>query len=262
MNLLLRLLSALLLLPLVIGLGYLGGWPLFIFVLLFGGMALWELLALLHCPCSIDRVISLVCFVLILAFLKWRGILSWSAAFPLVFLIIATYSMFARGENKGHRAAHILFSSLYLGILLSFVVLLRDMPDGFFLTILFLLSTFASDTVAYFVGKFLGRIKIFPRLSPSKTLEGTLASPLGGILGVCIVGLLFSKPIFPLLPLGILISVFALVGDLFESIFKRQAQVKDSSQLIPGHGGFLDRLDSLLFTAPLVYFYSVYFLGR
>ncbi len=260
MNLLLRFISALLLLPLVTALGYWGGWPLFIFVLLFGGMALWELLGLLNRLNLMDRLVSLACFALLLSFLKWKGIPGWGEALPLAFLIVAVYILIKQGGDKGHRSSYILFSSLYLGILLSFIVLLRDQPDGWYLTLILLLGTFASDTAAYFVGKFFGRMKIFPHLSPGKTLEGTLASPLGGIIGVCSVAWLFARPIPPLIPLGILISAFALAGDLFESAFKRQAQVKDSSQLIPGHGGFLDRLDSLLFTAPLVYFYSVYFL--
>jgi phosphatidate cytidylyltransferase len=119
-----------------------------------------------------------------------------------------------------------------------------------------LTGTWVNDTAAYFVGKFLGRRRLVPSLSPGKTLEGAV----GGILGSLLVAIGFifiypSLPLLPLLVLGLLVGVAAQVGDLVESVFKRQVGVKDAGNLIPGHGGMLDRLDSMLFTAPLVYYY-------
>ncbi|MCL6634650.1 MAG: phosphatidate cytidylyltransferase [Peptococcaceae bacterium] len=148
-----------------------------------------------------------------------------------------------------------LMGTLYVG-LLSYFYLLRTLPDGWIWLIFTLAGTWASDTTAYFVGKGFGRRKIAPVLSPKKTLEGAA----GGLLGSVLIGYLFVV-IYPFLPLnkmlllGLLLGAAAEVGDLLESAFKRQAGVKDSSKLIPGHGGILDRFDSTLFTAPLVYYF-------
>ena len=118
------------------------------------------------------------------------------------------------------------------------------------------------DVFAYFVGKRFGRRRLAPILSPKKTLEGAI----GGLLGSVLVSYLFASYIYPFLSLpkmlllGLMVGVAAEVGDLLESAFKREAGIKDSSMLIPGHGGILDRFDSALFTAPLVYYFVLLFI--
>ncbi|MCR4428877.1 MAG: phosphatidate cytidylyltransferase [Caldiserica bacterium] len=258
-NLALRFLSAFLLLPLIFLVGYFGGWALWSLILVFGGFALWELGNLFHFEKS-DFFPVFMIFLLFLLSLRPEICLSLEIVLALSLLIGAIFTLFKGGNNRSIKAAQITFSPIYLGFLLRFIYLLREGPKGFYLLTIFLLSTFASDSVAFFVGKYLGKRKVFPRISPGKTLEGTLSSPLGGIIGAVAAALIFGEPLLPVIPLGVIVSLFSLIGDLFESIFKREAQKKDSSLLIPGHGGFLDRLDSLLFTAPLVYFYSVVFL--
>jgi len=259
-SLIMRLISAFLLLPLILFLGFVGGWALWSLILVFGGIALWELCNLLGVD-VFDRVPSYLIFLFFLLGLRPEIPipLEWSLALSIV--VAALYILIKGGNNRSQRIALYVFAPIYLGFLLRFIYLLRDRPPGFYLLILFLLGTFASDTVAYFVGKLWGERRIFPKISPGKTLEGTLFSPLGGIAGAVFTAFIFQQPLLPVIPLGFLISIFALVGDLFESIFKREAQQKDSSKLIPGHGGFLDRLDSLLFTAPVVYFYSILVMG-
>lgn len=121
--------------------------------------------------------------------------------------------------------------------------------------LLLLTATWASDTFAYFVGRAIGKHKLAPLLSPKKTVEGAV----GGLLGAVLIGYLFGTfnpqlNMTAVILLGVLIGIASLMGDLVESAFKRQAKVKDSSQIIPGHGGVLDRFDSLLLTAPLVYY--------
>ena len=151
--------------------------------------------------------------------------------------------------------------TLYVG-LLSYVYLLRMLPDGWIWLIFMLAGTWACDTSAYFVGKSFGKRKLAPVLSPKKTLEGAL----GGLLGSVLVSYLFSSYIYPFLSmpkmllLGLMVGIAAEVGDLLESAFKREAGIKDSSRLIPGHGGILDRIDSALFTAPLVYYFVILFI--
>lgn len=172
--------------------------------------------------------------------------------------LIATVALYPRYSLLD--GAGTLMGTLYVG-LLSYFYMLRTLPDGWIWLIFMLAGTWACDTAAYFVGKAFGRKRIAPVLSPKKTLEGAI----GGLLGSFLIGCFFAL-IYPFLPLpkilllGLLVGAAAEVGDLLESAFKRQAGVKDSSTLIPGHGGILDRIDSALFTAPLVYYFVLLFI--
>jgi phosphatidate cytidylyltransferase len=162
-----------------------------------------------------------------------------------------------------------LVGMLYVGWLLSILVAIRLEPGtpafpeaGRNFVFLALFATFGSDTAAYFVGRALGRHKLAPRISPGKTWEGAI----GGVIGGVIIGLLFTLPIPLQLPLGygtavllgVLISVFGQLGDLAESLLKRGTGVKDSGGLMPGHGGLLDRMDSVVFAGAVVYFYYLF----
>jgi phosphatidate cytidylyltransferase len=145
---------------------------------------------------------------------------------------------------------------LYVGVLGSHLVFVRDAPDGRDWLLLALLATFSTDTSAYFVGRLLGRTKIAPAISPGKTLEGALGGLAGGVAAVLLLNWALDAGAGPeIIPLALLLPVVGQLGDLAESLIKRGAGVKDASRVIPGHGGLLDRLDSLLFTIPLVYYY-------
>lgn len=155
-----------------------------------------------------------------------------------------------------------LLGILYVGWLAAHLLYLRGLPGGFFYVILVLLVTWANDTGAYFVGINLGKRKLCPHISPNKTIEGSLGGLISSLVAIFIIGFWinntspqFTFSLIELLVLGIIISMAAQFGDLVESLFKRDADLKDSSNLIPGHGGILDRFDSLLFTAPVVYYY-------
>jgi len=151
---------------------------------------------------------------------------------------------------------------LYVGWLLGYLVALRGLDDGRNWVFFALFTTFASDTAAFFVGRALGRHHLALHISPGKTWEGAI----GGVFGAIIVSLLFilSTPLsLPLnwgqaILLGLLVSIFGQLGDLVESLFKRNMGVKDSSQLIPGHGGLLDRMDSIVFAGIVVYYYVIW----
>jgi phosphatidate cytidylyltransferase len=139
---------------------------------------------------------------------------------------------------------------LYIGWLMSHLVALRGLDDGRNWVFLALFANFGSDTAAYFTGQALGKHKLAPSISPGKTWEGTIA----GILGAIIISLLFTLP----WPLGLLISIFGQLGDLVESLLKRNMGVKDSGKLLPGHGGALDRIDSVVFAGLVVYYYVIW----
>ena len=157
---------------------------------------------------------------------------------------------------------------LYVGWLLSLLVALRVEPGtgafpeaGRNFVFLALFATFGSDTAAYFIGKAFGRHKLAPRISPGKTREGAI----GGLFGAVIICLLFTLDTPLQLPLnfgqaallGLLVSVFGQIGDLAESLLKRNFNIKESGNLMPGHGGLLDRMDSVVFAGAVVYLYYI-----
>jgi len=145
---------------------------------------------------------------------------------------------------------------LYIGLLMVAVVLLAVMPrwGGSGLIILFAV-VWLGDSAAYFGGKFLGRHKLHPRVSPKKTVEGSLFGLAGSVGGAFLIHAVCSTPLLPwqLALLGLVGGTAEQVGDLCESILKRSTGIKDSGTLLPGHGGMLDRIDGLLFAAPVVY---------
>jgi phosphatidate cytidylyltransferase len=161
-------------------------------------------------------------------------------------------------EGVFQRWAWMIGGLLYVGWLLGLLVALR-LEGGRNWIYLALFATFASDSAAYFTGRAIGRHKLAPRISPGKTWEGAIA----GVFGAVIIGLLFTlgTPLQLRLSyaqaiiLGALISVFGQIGDLAESLLKRNTGVKDSGSLMPGHGGLLDRIDSIVFAGVVVYLY-------
>ena len=169
-----------------------------------------------------------------------------------------------RGQTESlfSRWAWTVAGILYTGWLLSYLVALRGLEDGRNWVFLAFSVTFASDSAAFFIGRAWGRYRLAPNISPGKTWEGAG----GGILAAIIMCLLFTLPTPLSLPLstgqaillGLLVSLFGQLGDLAESMFKRHMGVKDSSRLIPGHGGLLDRMDSVVLAGIMVYYYVVW----
>ncbi len=146
--------------------------------------------------------------------------------------------------------------TLYIGWLTSHYLGLREFTQGREWVLLALLGTFLSDTAAYTVGRLGGKRPLSPRLSPTKTVEGAIGSLVFTTAGIPALGSLLGLPVQPaFVLLGLAISVAAQTGDLAESMLKRVAGLKDVSSLVPGHGGLLDRMDSLVFVGPLVYYY-------
>jgi phosphatidate cytidylyltransferase len=149
------------------------------------------------------------------------------------------------------------FGAFYVGIGFAHMILLRDTAGyGTSLAFVVLIATWTSDTVAYSVGHYLGQRPISPVISPKKTVEGTLAGFVGTVIVVLIAGksLSWGMSSGQFFMLGLAIAIAAPLGDLFESYLKRASQVKDAGTIIPGHGGILDRFDSLLFSAATAYY--------
>jgi phosphatidate cytidylyltransferase len=154
-----------------------------------------------------------------------------------------------------------LAGALYIGGLGAFAILVRGLPNGLVWTALALLTVWATDTGAYFVGTRMGRHGFFTSISPKKTWEGAIGGTAAALLTMLVLGWLFAG-LDPLqsLAFGLGISVAGTFGDLAESLIKRQTGVKDSGNILPGHGGMLDRIDSLLFAAVFAYYFLIWVL--
>ncbi len=172
-------------------------------------------------------------------------------------LFIITIAKKSGVQSGLENAAYTLVGVFFVAWLLAHLVLLHGMEDGRFYILFLLIVVWLSDTAAYYVGKNAGRHKLAPEISPGKTVEGAAAGLGGAILGAFIAKWWFLRQFSAgeVFFLGVLLGVMGQLGDLSESVIKRSAGAKDSGNLIPGHGGLLDRLDSLLFSAPVLYYY-------
>lgn len=155
---------------------------------------------------------------------------------------------------------------IYVPVFFSFIYLTNVTEYGQYFIWLIFLSSWFSDTCAYFIGVNFGKHKIIPKISPNKTVEGSLGGLFGGAISCLLFGI-FAKyngvyvEVYHYIIIGLLCSVFSQLGDLTASSIKRYEQVKDYSNLIPGHGGILDRFDSILFSSLIVYYYASFILG-
>src|SRR5687767_3275659 len=149
-------------------------------------------------------------------------------------------------------------ATTYVGMLGGSLIRLRnDFPVGWKLVFFLLLVVWLGDSGAYYVGRTFGKHKLSPRISPKKTTEGLAGGIVTSVITALVIHLTFFRefPLVHAIIAGVILSFAGVVGDLAESMWKRSADVKDSGTLIPGHGGFLDRFDSILFTAPILYCY-------
>jgi phosphatidate cytidylyltransferase len=165
--------------------------------------------------------------------------------------------------DAGRHFAVCLSGLLYVPLLVSVLPLLKKDGMAHWITVSLCIAFF-SDTVAYVFGRWLGKHKLYAAVSPKKTWQGALGGVLGSLLATVVVGSLWLVPTLPLVHavvLGVLANVCGQAGDLVESMLKRTHGVKDSSNLLPGHGGMLDRIDAMIYVAPVVYYYATFVLA-
>ncbi len=188
----------------------------------------------------------------------------------LFWLMLRT--VFFHSKIKPADSAYSLYGLLYIGCGFLAMLALRSgsaasfMQGSFsavmleparFFVFLLVFSTWASDTFAFAVGKMMGKVKLCPTISPGKTREGAIGGFVGTLAVALIFSLIFKFAVLHALAIGVIVGIMAPLGDLVESILKRTCGIKDSGNIIPGHGGVLDRFDSLLFAAPAVYVYLI-----
>lgn len=173
---------------------------------------------------------------------------------------VVALALFPRDELVFDAVSRQVAGVAYVPLLLSSVVYIRNGTDGTAWIFFLLFLVFAGDTGAYYAGTYYGRRKLWPSVSPKKTVEGAL----GGLGASLVIGAMFRTFFLPHLSWGACLSLFlcigvlAPLGDLFESVLKRGGNIKDSGGILPGHGGLLDRIDALLFAAPVAYFFKAY----
>ncbi|WP_243371124.1 phosphatidate cytidylyltransferase [Geotalea sp. SG265] len=187
------------------------------------------------------------------------------AAITAFVLAFALHMLFRFDDirDAARESALLMMGLVYVPLLLGHLILLRNLSFGREWILLMLVIVMCGDSAAYYSGSALGRTRLYPEVSPKKSVEGSI----GGILGSIAGAVIFKLAVFPQLTYlhcilaAILLGVLGQLGDLFESLLKRSCGVKDSGTIIPGHGGILDRLDSILFAAPAAFYYA-YFIFR
>jgi phosphatidate cytidylyltransferase len=241
--------------PIVLGALWLGGWWLFALVALGSVVALHEFYAMAR-PL---RPLVLAGFAGAIAALlgaKLGGV-EWMLGGFLSTLVLA-FLFFLVATTRAPATAAIsstVFGAAWIGFGLGFLLLLRAVPDGRLAAFTVIIAVWVDDTAAYLIGRAVGRHKFSPAISPAKTWEGFVAGTAAGVFAVFVA--LYHQDFLSIadsIVLGVVVTVAAALGDLFESAFKRDLEVKDSGRVLAGHGGVLDRVDAFLFAVPAAYF--------
>lgn len=259
-----RLISGIVLMAVTIALMVYGSYPLFFVVTGISVIGLFELYRTVQMektlPALVGYISGIVTDILILDD-AYRYLIMWLI---LTLMVMMACYVIAYPKYNSEQMTMLFFGLLYVTVMLSFVFKVRFVANGILYVWLIFIGAWGSDTCAYCVGKLCGKHKLPSELSPNKTVEGCM----GGIIGAALIGFLFALAFFTgnteywwkFAAIGGVSSVISQIGDLTASAIKRNHGVKDYGRLIPGHGGILDRFDSIIFIAPVVY-YLVTFLG-
>ncbi len=242
---------------------YLPAFPYFLGLIIVAGMiAMRELFNMYRVPAGLNSAGVAAGGILLFIFCQYPGSVLQAAFFIVAALIL--HRMFWAKTPSGSMSdlGPVGIGYLYIAVCMSFHWSLREMENGLAYTFALYLSVWLADSMAYYIGSSIGKHKLCPSISPKKTVEGAVGSILGGIIGVLIAKFVFDISNMSVLcaaATGIVMGATALTGDLIESMFKRDARVKDSGTLMPGHGGIFDRIDGMLISGPALYFIVRYF---
>ncbi|PLR84244.1 phosphatidate cytidylyltransferase [Bacillus canaveralius] len=241
-----------------------GGAPFLLMVYLLATISLYELLKMRHLKLlSVPGIISLILLWIFLLPSDYQNLIEdldyTKVELALIaVLLFLTYTVATKNRFTFDDVAFSTMAILYIGI--GFYYFLETRDAGIEFVFYSLLIVWATDSGAYFIGRAMGKNKLWPEISPNKTVEGFV----GGIICALVVAIVFSifaekidAPLLELIIITVLLSIFGQIGDLVESALKRHYNVKDSGSLLPGHGGILDRFDSLLFVWPLIHFFQL-----
>lgn len=253
-----RIISSILGVVITVPLIFIGAIPLAVFVSIIGVIAALEMARLLKkIELSVHRTIAITATFLFIFIPSYFG----EAGTVTTLILLAIYAIIMilfRKRIKLENTAATIFTALYIGFLLGRLILLREIPvHGIYFILITILLVWGNDTASFLFGKKFGKHKLAPSISPNKTIEGTIAGLAAALLIGIISSLIYKNLLFESMLLAILAATAAQFGDLFESQFKRWAKVKDSGNIVPGHGGMLDRIDGLLFAGSFSYYLAL-----
>ncbi len=266
-----RIIVSLIAIPLILAACFYGKIPFLIFVLGIGLISFWEFSELTknkNAHVNITLGFLAVTAIIINSYYLFTN--TTIILIVSVVLLLLT-ELFRNKESAIINVGTTLLGILYLGLLASSILLIREFfnksemlySEGGYLIISIMISIWVCDSAAFFIGSAIGKHKLFPRVSPNKSWEGAVAGFIFAIVGMVISKFLILNYLSwqDIIVIGIIAGTIGQLGDLVESLIKRDAKVKDSSSIIPGHGGIFDRFDSLLLTAPVVYLYLFFFVS-
>ena len=241
-----------------------GSWILFFTLLAVSLIGMRELYKVMKVSDEHVTVLELVGYLgAVLYYIAMKADFGNYGTMAIIISMILILFVYVFGYPKYHaeQVMAAFFGVLYVAVMLSFIYLTRSLPDGKFLVWLIFLCSWGCDTCAYCVGMLIGKHKMAPVLSPKKSIEGAV----GGVAGAALLGVIYAAATQGKMAEYALIcavgALISMVGDLAASAIKRNQNIKDYGKLIPGHGGILDRFDSVIITAPVIYYLAKTILG-
>lgn len=261
-----RTLSGIVLIAILLVTFIMGGYVIFGFTLILSLIGLTEIYKTVRIEKTLLGIIGYISVLVYYGLVLWKGTEFMGMFIVALLIVMMAVYVFTFPKYKTEQVLMSFFGVVYVAVLMSFLYLIRNTDDGIYTIWLIIISSWGCDTCAYLAGVIAGKHKMAPILSPKKTIEGAI----GGIVGAAGIGAVYGAVIGSNLdgvnnaPLYFAIlcgcaGLISMVGDLAASAIKRNYEIKDYGKLIPGHGGVLDRFDSVIFTAPIIY-YLIYFL--
>lgn len=258
-----RIVSAIIGLPILLAVIIIGGTPLFVALIIISLIGLREFYkACKNKSISPIEIVGYIGAIILLTLINFAYELSY--LFVLIFTLIIILNSIKLIHNKYNFVdiSITLYSLAYIPFLLSHILLITKQPNSIVIWLIFI-TAWGTDTFAYFSGYFFGKRKLCPSISPKKTVEGAIGGVLGSMIISLVFGYFFLKDyLFAVALTGIVGSIVAQVGDLSASLIKRYTGIKDFGNIMPGHGGVLDRFDSILFTAPTIYYILIFLINK
>lgn len=259
-----RLISGIILVIIALATIISGSWILFFTLLVVSLIGMRELYKVMKVSDEHITVLELVGYLgAVLYYIAMKADFGNYGTMAIIISMILILFVYVFGYPKYHaeQVMAAFFGVVYVAVMLSFIYLTRSLPDGKFLVWLIFLCSWGCDTCAYCVGMLIGKHKMAPVLSPKKSIEGAV----GGVVGAALLGVIYAAATQGKMAEYALIcavgALISMVGDLAASAIKRNQNIKDYGKLIPGHGGILDRFDSVIITAPVIYYLAKTILG-
>jgi phosphatidate cytidylyltransferase len=266
-----RILISVIAIPVIVALCYIGKIPFLIFILAIGLLSYYEFSNMVQHKESYTNLIIDSFAIICLIINSYYAFINYEILIICIIILLVITELFRNNKSVIFNLGASLIGIFYIGIFASTIISIREFfadsnvvyTEGGYIIISMLATIWICDSAAFFLGTAFGKHKLFPRVSPNKTWEGAIAGFVFAVLTmiaskVIILDFLIWRDV---IVIGIIIGVLGQIGDLMESLIKRDTGVKDSSGIIPGHGGVFDRFDSFFFSAPFVYLYLLFFIS-